>query len=736
MTFSAPRFLPRSVFSDDEEERRKALLAILVCAFTANTLVFAAFSSLIQPDVFFRSLNSALITLALGGVSLVLSRRGFARLGCWFYVVANMAVITERVVTGGGVHAPSLSLYFVFALIAGMLLGRRATFVTALASILILLGVALGQRAGVAPTPATSLSYLTDWWLNTLSMIAIIFLVYLQMVLMRQARARLEDELTRRRRMESHLDVALRAGAVGIWDSDIKTGLAWTDERTAQLFGVTRAKDGTVPFEEWTSKVHPEDRPRVDGALEAMALRNARGRMHYRVVRPDGEIRHIEGTGAAVTDEGGRVVSHVGTVMDITERKRREAEKEKSELERRALEQQLLEAQKREVMGTLAGGIAHDFNNLLAAIQNFAALIEDDAASSRESRQYAARILAGCGRGKDIVAQILTFARAGVQRQEILDLAQFLDENEALLSPVIANGARLSLPVAARPAWVKGNPGQLLQLIANLCVNAGEALGSNGGEIGVSLIAASPAQVARLTDAAPSPHIHRIGSVETSRPYVLLCVKDDGPGMTPEVLRRVFDPFFTTKGRQYGSGLGLSVCQGIIESHHGFCMVESAPGKGTRFSVLLPLEQAAPASAPDTGPGKPRGGSERILVVDDDQDVLDSMSVGLRRLGYAVRSFTDPLAAAAAVEDAPGAFDLAIADRIMPGLYGPELLERIRRAAPAIRTILCSGYAEAGDPAHGADLFLSKPVSIAEVTAAVRALLGAPPPALVQAAGA
>ena len=727
MISAAFQSLFQSILSDDERVSQKAQLVVLCCVYTAFTIAFAGFVGIVQPDLIVRSVMSALGALVLGIASIWLSRRGHTVAGCWLFIGGNMAFVTQRSLAGGGIHAPNLVMYFVFALIAGALLGRRAGIVAAIAAVLICLGMALGQEAGIVPPPIVSHSYFTDWWLIVLCMSIIMFIVYLQTLSMSRARARLEDELVRRRRMETHLNVALRAGAVGIWDSDLNSGLAWTDERTAQLFGVVRAQDGTVPFEEWKSKVHPEDRHKVDGAIEAMMTRNARGKMRYRVVRPDGELRYIEGTGAAVAGEDGTIVSHVGTVIDVTERKRRDEDRERSARERRALEEQLLQAQKREVMGTLAGGIAHDFNNLLAAIQNFAALIETDAASSPESRQFAGRILAGCGRGKDIVAQILTFARTGGQRQEVLDLANFLGESEPLLSPAIAGGARLRLPAPGRPLWVKGNPGQLLQLIANLCVNAGEALAEKaaekGGEIGVTLIAASRAQVARLADAAPSPHTHSIGTVNPSLAYALLCVKDDGPGMTSEVLKRVFDPFFTTKGRQYGSGLGLAVCQGIVESHRGFCLVESQPEKGTRFSVLLPLEEAPLALPQPRGTGPVALGFERILLVDDDPDVLDSMSLGLKRLGYKVASFADPLEALAAAE--PGGWDLVIADRIMPGLYGPELLEKIRAADPNIRTILCSGHVEAGDdgPPHGVDLILVKPVAAAELTAAVRDLL-------------
>ncbi|HEY2836915.1 MAG TPA: PAS domain-containing protein, partial [Rhizomicrobium sp.] len=476
MILAASRALFHAVLSDDAKVSQKAQLVVLTFVYTVFTIAFAAFVGIVQPDIILRSSLSAMGALFLGVAAIWLSRRGHTGAGCWLFITGNIAFVTQRALVGGGIHAPNVVMYFVFALIAGALLGRLAGVITATAAVVICLLMALGQEAGIVPPQIVSHSYFTDWWLILLCMSIIMFIVYLQTLSMSRARTRLEGELARRRRMESHLNVALRAGAVGIWDSDLKSGMAWTDERTAQLFGVVRGPDGTVPFEEWKSKVHVEDRHKVDGAIDAMMTRNAKGKMRYRVVRPDGELRYIEGTGAAVAGEDGTIVSHVGTVTDVTERRRRERDREKNERERRALEEQLLQAQKREVMGTLAGGIAHDFNNLLAAIQNFAALIESDGASSQESRQFAGRILAGCGRGKDIVAQILTFARTSGQRQEVLDLAQFLGESEPLLSPAVARGARLSLPARSAPLWVRGNPGQLLQLIANLCVNAGEAL--------------------------------------------------------------------------------------------------------------------------------------------------------------------------------------------------------------------------------------------------------------------
>jgi signal transduction histidine kinase/CheY-like chemotaxis protein len=401
-------------------------------------------------------------------------------------------------------------------------------------------------------------------------------------------------------------------------------------------------------------------------------------------------------------------------------------EHEEIELERSALEEQLRQAQRKEAMGTLAGGIAHDFNNILAAIQGFSGLLHDDLEPGSQSRNFSERILTACDRGKEIVAQILTFARDGVQQQRPVALCAFIRECEPLLSKAIVQGPVLTFSYAKNDVLVKGNSGQLLQLVSNLCVNASATCDQGRGSIHVNVDLPSSGEIAQIAKLPQDLGRHCIGIAYKSTSYVRVRVADDGAGIAPDVLPRIFDPFFTTKGRQHGSGLGLSVCHGIIESHEGFCLVETELGKGTCFSVFFPVIGEARRIMPEEPiVSSVDRGVERVMLVDDEQDVRDVMTVALQRLGYKVSAFDDPTDALVAFQKEPEAWDIVISDLIMPKMYGSELLERMKSINPDIPTILCSGYAEHSSAPISSSIgvHLSKPVSFPELNRCVRALL-------------
>ena len=405
-------------------------------------------------------------------------------------------------------------------------------------------------------------------------------------------------------------------------------------------------------------------------------------------------------------------------------------EHDEMEMERHALEEQLRQAQRKEAMGTLAGGIAHDFNNLLAAIQGYSGLLGDELEPGSEPRYFADRILAVCERGKEIVNQILTFARGGFQQRRPVELCAFVRECESLLAQAILRGPRLTFSYAAQNVLIQANTGQLLQLVSNLCVNASAAFEKGGGDIRVRIDLPASGEIMRIASLPQDEGRLRIGIVDKTAPYVRLRIADNGIGIAPDVLQRIFDPFFTTKGRQHGSGLGLSVCHGIIESHEAFCVVETELRKGTDFSVFFPIigkSQAALRSGPDVAQAS--RGAERVMLVDDELDITDFMTIALQRLGYTVSAFNDPLEALAAFREDPGTWDIVIADRIMPNMYGLELLEALRAIRPDIPTILCSGHAEREDAAtsKAVDYYLAKPVAALDLSQGMRALLGSVP---------
>ncbi len=262
--------------------------------------------------------------------------------------------------------------------------------------------------------------------------------------------------------------------------------------------------------------------------------------------------------------------------------------------------------------------------------------------------------------------------------------------------------------------------------MTNLCVNASASCDQSRGDIHVQIDLPASNEILRIAGLRNDPSRYRVGIICEDISYARLRVTDNGEGIAPDVLQRIFDPFFTTKGPQHGSGLGLSVCQGIVETHDGFCLVETELAKGTCFSVFFPVIGEAQAVTPDA-PVVSRAvrGSEHVMIVDDELDLTDIMTIALERLGYKVSAFNDPADALEAFQKEPAAWDIVIADLVMPKMYGLELLERVKIINPDIPTILCSGHAERDNTRlpQAVDFCLSKPVSFPELNRCMRALL-------------
>ncbi len=721
------------IFSSKEKTRRASLLVVLVWSYIFVSVMFMLFVALAERTVLPRSITAFAVTLVSGVTCLSINRRGWTTIASWLFIASSIVAITQRALNVGGIRSPGVIMYFVFALIAGLLLGRRAGIATALVSATICLCLAFAEHYGLLPTQTLHYGVFTYWWLLCLYLSFIIFIVYLSTESVGRAfkreqaeSDRAQVELEARRETEQHLNIALTVGAVGIWRSDQRMKEFWADDYAASVFGLPRSEDGMIEFATWKNAIHPDDLPIVMNGLNRAQKDEPSLRPEFRMIRPDGEVRYVETSRATVTDKEGRFVCHVGTVIDITDRKRAEEEREKNELERQALLQQLMQAQKKEAMGVLAAGVAHDFNNLLGAIMGYSQLLQEDLAREPQSLHFVERISAICERGKEIVAQILTFARSGVPERQVVDLSAFLRESEAMVSKAIAEGPTLTFSYGVQDVHVKANSGQLLELVTNLCVNASQSFGEVRGKVSVQLDLASKSDVLGMLEARFKKNCRLIGQVDNLQSYVRLRVTDNGSGMAPEVLPRIFDPFFTTKGREHGSGLGLAVCQGIVESHGGFCLVESEQGTGTSFSVFLPITSEPLADAPNKSEAlQPAQGSERILVVDDEPDITEVMTHALRRIGYQVSAFNNPVAALKVFQNSPSAWDLVILDLSMPGMQGTELANELKAINPNIRIILCSGYTGSnGAPLPPTvDWCLTKPVDMPGLTKDIRVLM-------------
>jgi signal transduction histidine kinase/CheY-like chemotaxis protein len=406
---------------------------------------------------------------------------------------------------------------------------------------------------------------------------------------------------------------------------------------------------------------------------------------------------------ASRTVQDGRVIGLRGIVVDLTQSKRAEEEKIR-------LEEQVRQAQKMEAIGTLAGGIAHDFNNILAAVIGFTEMAIDDAPEGSPLRPKLDRAHKASLRGRDLVKQILTFSRKAEQERRYVALTPLVKETLRFLRASLPATIEIQLDSSSETDLVLADPTQIEQVIVNLATNAAYAMGNKGGLLEL-----------RMSDTL-------IPSSEVSDPdlqpgtYLRVSVHDTGCGMDKPTLARIFDPFFTTKGPGEGTGLGLSVVHGIVKAHRGAITVSSQPGKGSTFTVYLP-KAAPPVVQENDDISSIETGSERILLVDDEKDIIDVAQATLQGLGYHVTVMRDGVEAIRVFSETPDLFDLVVTDQNMPNITGMELAREVLAIRPNIPVVLCTGYSEIVPPdpeQAGLRGYIRKPVTRRELAAGIR----------------
>ena len=393
--------------------------------------------------------------------------------------------------------------------------------------------------------------------------------------------------------------------------------------------------------------------------------------------------------------QDGVVRGIMGMNMDITDRKN--------------LEQQLLQSQKLESLGTLAGGIAHDFNNILGIIMGHAALLSEVAAEPAKLARSAAAIEKSAKRGAALVRQILTFARKANVAFEPVNLNDIATELGRMIEETFPRSIAIALILDPDLPSVKGDRTQLHQTLLNLCVNARDAMPSGGS----------------LTIA--TERVRREGANQGL--YARLMVADTGSGMDEETKRRIFEPFFTTKEPGRGTGLGLSVVYGIVQSHRGIIDVDSAPGKGTKFLLDFPIPDSAAAEeiAAREADIARIGGTETLMVVEDEEMLSELLKASLEALGYTVVVAANGDQALGMFESVGDEIDLVVSDLGLPGMSGAELFQRIRAIRADARVIIATGYIDPETRSAllnlGACGFIQKPYLPDEVARAVREAL-------------
>jgi PAS domain S-box-containing protein len=505
------------------------------------------------------------------------------------------------------------------------------------------------------------------------------------------------------RQSEERYEVAMEASESGYWDWDLASGRYFISARANELVGLPR-EDTISGRNDFNVRipVHPEDwamweaarKELFEGTGERLAME-----LRY-IVR--GEVRWHSLNAICKRDETGKVVRWTGSATDVTERRQAEESLRQSA-------EQLRLAQRLEAMGTLAGGIAHDFNNILGAVLGYGEMAQRDAPKgSRLARDLDAIMIAG-ERGRALVDRVLAFSRSAVGERVPVHVERVvreaLDLVLAKLPPSVTVHAKLHTGSAA----VLGDTTQVHQVVVNLATNAIHAMPA-GGTLRVEL------SMLRVE----APRAATVGGLKVGD-YVVLKVADTGGGIAPEIVNRIFDPFFTTKEVGTGTGLGLSLVHGIVTELGGCIDVVTKPGTGSTFVVHLPRSGEAPEAEQGAELELPRGGGQRVLVVDDEEPLVQLATRTLEELGYAPVGFTSSDAALAAFRADPQQFDALVTDERMPGLSGSALIHEVRGIRSSIPVVLMSGYL--GTAAGKADEVLQKPLSARDLATSLARVL-------------
>jgi PAS domain S-box-containing protein len=473
--------------------------------------------------------------------------------------------------------------------------------------------------------------------------------------------------------------------------------IKFPNPKAVELAGYSTEELTKIPF---VDLVHPEDRALViDRHIRRLSgEENLPNTYSFRVVNKTGDEILIELSSVTITWEGRHAT--LNFVRDITQQKK--------------IETQLQVAQKMEAIGTLAGGIAHDFNNILGIILGYAELAADDIPEWDSVRNKLGEIRIASLRAKEVVRQLLSFARKSEIKKRPTNLISVVKESLNLLRSSIPRSIEIRQNITEEVDSILADPTQMNQILINLCTNSNHAMPEGGIlEVRLKNVEVDEDEAAKYPELMPGR-------------YVNLTVSDTGQGITHELKDRIFDPYFTTKEIGKGTGMGLSVVHGIVKSHQGAIFVDSDFGHGTTFSLFFPVvkEEAIPDLEIDENLPE---GNERILLVDDEESIVYIGRLRLERLGYEVETVMNPVEALELFRAGPDRFDLVITDMTMPQMNGDQFITEVLKIHPKMPTILCTGFNEKIDEERAMTIgickYIEKPINGNKFAKVVRKVL-------------
>ncbi len=484
-----------------------------------------------------------------------------------------------------------------------------------------------------------------------------------------------------------------------IWETDSETKFTYISQSIKDVLGYSpKELIGKAPFD-----LMPEDESvRVKKIASKLVSKseNIKDLENWNIDKEGRRLLMLT-NGIPIIDNKGKMQGYRGINKDITAQ--------------RKLEAQLQQAQKMESIGTLAGGIAHDFNNILFPIVGHTEMLLEDVPEDSPLRDSLNGIYTSALRAKDLVKQILTFSRQEKSQLKLMKMQPVIKEALKLIRSSIPTTIEIKQNIQSDCGVIKADPTQIHQIVMNLTTNAYHAMEKTGGELKVGL-----KEIKLIEYDVIDPDM-------TPGSYACLTISDTGVGMDKEVTQKIFDPFFTTKEKGKGTGMGLSVVHGIVLGMNGAIQVNSQPGKGTQFLLYLPLEKSPYEEKPSTSKTKIQGGTEQVLLVDDEEAILTMEKRILERLGYQVTSRTSSIEALEAFRDSPDKFDIVITDMAMPNMSGDKLSAELAKIRSDIPVLICTGFSETMSEekafSMGIKGFLLKPIVIKDLAQKIREVL-------------